>query len=327
MIFSSDSIGEQAFSKLSIKLFSSNIKKHTKKTFFFAIHSFMKSIFDYINESKNNEKKIKILVIQGSPRNKNSCSGGDSKTEYLMKHAIKKLDKNVDVDILDLTVMDDDAKVQPCKGCVGTSNGYHCHWPCSCYGKNDKIAPDLMYDKDVYKRLENSDGFAVFTPIHWYSVSTQIKAMFDRLVCANLTLTQESAKIITKNDIKNPKKTVALEKSGEFSALRKNHLEGKVAAFFIHGNHGANDYVGRKFPLSMIDEQDYVDPKQAVMPLVLQCRYSGIFVPDNLIKAVTFGYKEPYSAANENIDKYKNVIDDSVNLLQELVQVIRKRKS
>lgn len=284
----------------------------------------MISIHDYLNEVSNKEKKIKILVVQGSPRTKDSCSGGDSKTEYLMKEAIKSLDKNVDVDVLNLSLTDEEPKVQPCKGCVGTANGFQCHWPCSCYGKDDKVCPDLMHNENVYDRIKKADGFAIYTPVHWYAVSSQVKAMFDRLVCANLTLTVEAAKAITKDDIKNPKKNIELEKSGEFSALRKNHLEGKIGAFFIHGNDGADDYKGRKYPLAMADTKHYITPKEAVMPIVLQCRYSGIFVPDHLIESVVFGHNEPYSTSNEKIHSNKDVINSSVNLLKNLVKEIRK---
>lgn len=285
----------------------------------------MISIHDYLNEATDKEK-IKILVVQGSPRTKKSCSGGDSKTEYLMKQAIKSLDKNVDVDVLDLSLTDDEPKVQPCKGCIGTANGFQCHWPCSCYGKDDKTCPDLMHDENVYDRIKKADGFAVFTPIHWYAVSSQVKAMFDRLVCANLTLTVEAAKAITKDDIKNPKKNIELEKSGEYSALLKNHLEGKIGAFFIHGNDGANDYKGRRFPLAMSDTKHDITPKESVMPIVLQCRYSGIFVPDHLIEAIVFGYNEPYSLSNDKIDSNEKAIKSSIKLLNNLVKEIRKNK-
>ncbi len=29
--------------------------------------------------------------------------------------------------------------IQPCKGCISTAGGYHCHFPCSCYHKGDTI--------------------------------------------------------------------------------------------------------------------------------------------------------------------------------------------
>lgn len=286
----------------------------------------MISLFQYLAEAKKKKTDVNIVVIQGSPRTKKSCSGGDSKTKFLMEKAIENLDSDISIDIIDLTVLDDIEKVQPCKGCVGTANGFQCHWPCSCYAPNDKNVPDFMHDKKVYERLEKADGFAVYTPVHWYSCSTQIKAMFDRLVCCNLTLSVDVAKRLTNDDIKNPKKTTELEQSGRYDILKRNHLEGKIGAFFIHGNDGANDYKKRSLPLAMADTKHYITPKEAIMPIVLQCRYSGIFVPDHLIQAVSFGQDEPYSTANENIDKNKNIIDKAVGLLNNLSIEIKKKK-
>jgi multimeric flavodoxin WrbA len=285
----------------------------------------MKYFSDYIEENTN--KKIKILMIQGSPRTKVSCSGGDSKTRYIIDETVEKLKKDIDFDILDLNVRDDQPIVMPCKGCVGTANGFQCHWPCSCYSPNDKNVPDFMHDEKVYERLEEADGFAVFTPVHWYACSTQVKAMFDRLVCANLTLTVEEAKKLTDDDIKNPKKNIKLEQSGKYKKLLKNHLEGKVAAFFIHGNNGANDYEGVKIPLSMADCEHKITSKEAIMPIVNQCRYSGIFAPDHLIEGFNFASDKPYSESNELIKRKKIIIEKSVNLIINLEKEIKNRNN
>ena len=166
----------------------------------------MIDFLDYLSEAtKNNNDKINIVVFQGSPRTKASCSGGDSKTSFLMKQALADLDKDVKITVIDLKVMDTDPQIRPCKGCIGTSNGFHCHYPCSCYDKNDGTN-DLMHEADIYKKLEKADGFAVFTPVHWYGPSSQVKALFDRLVCINLTLTRDDAKKIYGKDIKDSKK-------------------------------------------------------------------------------------------------------------------------
>lgn len=285
----------------------------------------MRHFFDYIKENTNKNSKLKILAVQGSPRTKVSCSGGDSKTKYIMEQAIKKISKDVTFDVLDLNVRDDEPIVMPCKGCVGTANGFQCHWPCSCYSPNDNKVPDLMHDEKVYKRIQQADGFVVFTPVHWYACSTQVKAMFDRLVCANLTLTVEEAKRLTNNDIKNPNKNIELEQSGKYKSLLKNHLEGKVGAFFIHGNNGADDYNGKRKPLAMAEIEHKISPVEAIMPIVNQCRYSGIFVPENLIVGLNFASDETYSASNDMIKKEKSIVDKAVKLLNDLIEEIKKR--
>jgi multimeric flavodoxin WrbA len=288
----------------------------------------MISFIEYLAEAtQNNSNKIKIVVFQGSPRTKDSCSGGDSKTSFLMKKAIKEITKDVKFTVIDLKVMDTDPQIRPCKGCIGTSNGFHCHYECSCYAKGDGTN-DLMHEKDVYKKLEEADGFVVFTPVHWSGPSSQVKALFDRLVCVNLTLTQEQAKEIYGKDIKNPKLTIAAEQSGKYRELLKNHYEGKVGAFFIHGDGGADDYVGRRMPLAMADfkPQDYINPKESIMPIVNQCRYSGIFVPENCIVGNVFGYKEKYSQNNIDVRK-SDLIDKSIKLIENLIKEIKKRKN
>jgi multimeric flavodoxin WrbA len=288
----------------------------------------MISFIEYLAEAtQNNSNKIKIVVFQGSPRTKDSCSGGDSKTSFLMKKAIKEITKDVKFTVIDLKVMDTDPQIRPCKGCIGTSNGFHCHYECSCYAKGDGTN-DLMSEKDVYKKLEEADGFVVFTPVHWSGPSSQVKALFDRLVCVNLTLTQEQAKEIYGKDIKNPKLTIAAEHSGKYRDLLKNHYEGKVGAFFIHGDGGADDYVGRRMPLAMADfkPQDYINPKESIMPIVNQCRYSGIFVPENCIVGNVFGYKEKYSQNNIDVRK-SDLIDKSIKLIENLIKEIKKRKN
>ena len=197
---------------------------------------------------------------------------------------------------------------------------------CDCYGKDDGTN-DLMSEEDVYKKMEEAEGFIVFTPVYWSGPSSQVKALFDRLVCVSLTLSVEDAKKIYGKDVKDPKKTIAAEQSGKYRDLLKNHYEGKVGAFFIHGDDGANDYVGRKMPLAMADSkpQDYISPKEAMMPIVNQCRYSGIFVPENCIEGNVFGYKEKYSQNNIDIRK-SNLIDKAVKLIKNLIKEIKKRK-
>lgn len=237
--------------------------------------------------------KPKILLFQGSPRSEKSCSGQKSKSEKLCEYLLDKWSPFVDFKYIDLSVKN--IIIQPCKGCVSTSNGMHCHWKCTCYIKNSKQAPDLMYEADIYDSLEVCDAFLVVSPIHWYSVSSQVKSMFDRLVCANQTLTKEQAiEILGDGNIKTADLTGQAELEGKYKHLLKNHLEGKVASFYLHGDDGANDYEGN---------QPYTgdlswDVKNSIMPLVYQCRYSGIDAPDHLIEAFYINKGLDYYEAN-----------------------------
>lgn len=256
-----------------------------------------------IKKIKEFTKRKNVLIFSGSARDKNNCPGQDSKTLQM----IKKLNfPDFDFEIIDLSIKKEEPIIQPCKGCISTAGGAHCHWFCDCYKKDDKETPDLMYEKNIYEKLEKCDAFIVITPINWWSVPTQVKALFDRLTCASLTITTEQAKeIFGKDNTKDPELTKPFSETEEFRNMAKNHLEGKVAAFFIHGDDGADDYVDRKIPKSykQYDQGIWEEPKSAIMPLVWQCRYMGIDVPEELIESFYMNEGISYSEAN---DKYED---------------------
>ena len=126
--------------------------------------------------------KKRIMIIVGSARSKDNCPGEDSKTIKIVNEAIKKLSDDIEIDLVDLSIQSNKPIIQPCKGCISTAGGAHCHWYCDCYFKGNKDQPDFMSDFDIYQRLQKCDAFIVFSPINWWSVSSQVKAFFDRLV-------------------------------------------------------------------------------------------------------------------------------------------------
>lgn len=289
-------------------------------------------------------KKIRIMLFQGSPRNEDNCPDQNSKTSLLAQYIIDNAPMNVEIDYCDLSIQPDRSIIQPCKGCVSTGGGYHCHYACDCYVPRSDIYPDLMHDANIYGRLEQADGFMVLTPVHWYSVTSQVKAMFDRLVCCNLTLTTEQA-----NELgigKDAEKSRALEKFGEYNQLLVNHYEGKYAAFLIHGDAGGKDYAeflnnpDGKFHPKLPDSytryssdadpanSGWVDnPKNSIMGLVWQCRYSGIHVPNDLIEGFNatteLDYSEAMDAAVYNLDKF---YEHGLALFLRLVNYLLKSK-
>ena len=286
--------------------------------------------------------KPRIILFQGSPRNKNNCPDQNSKTHLLAQFILNNTPNNVEIDYCDLSIQPDRSIIQPCKGCVSTANGYQCHYPCDCYSAGSDTYPDLMHDDDIYRRLERADGFLVLSPVHWYSVTTEVKAMFDRLVCCNLTLTAKQAKEFGIG--KNAEKSISLEQTGELNSLLKNHYAGKYGAFFIHGDNGGVDYEefdvyqdGQYHPNLPPSFMQYAQegkdgvptegkinsPKHAVMPIVWQCRYSGIFVPDDLIvgmQATTgVSYSEAMKLAETNLDHFYLA---GLDLFKKLIQYL-----
>jgi len=97
-------------------------------------------------------------------------------------------------------------------------------------------------------------------------------------------------------------KAQALEKSPLWHELTANHLEGRTAAFFSYGNEGANelDEAGRP---KILRHKEWFDPeqeqhesgRQAYAPLVWQCRYSGVEVPDGLWRHEVIGHGRAYA--------------------------------
>jgi multimeric flavodoxin WrbA len=60
-----------------------------------------------------------------------------------------------------------------------------CVWPCNCYAKGDRAEPDLTWDLDLYARLDLADAWAFIGPVKWYGPPSNLKLLFDRLVCAS----------------------------------------------------------------------------------------------------------------------------------------------
>ncbi len=249
----------------------------------------------------------RIMVFSGSARCMDNCPGQDGKTNYIVEQAIKDLPKDIEIDLVDLSVETDKPIIQPCKGCISTAGGAHCHFPCDCYFKKNKDYPDLMHDFDIYKRLLKADAFIVFTPINWWSVPTQVKAMFDRLVCGSLTITDKQAQELWPDDVKNPKKTKPFSDTEKYKEMVKNHYEGKVGAFYVHGDDGADDYKNREMPDSYKKYEigKFDEPINTIKPIIWQCRYMGIDVPDELVEAFYMNEDISYSDANDKLKEGK----------------------
>lgn len=277
---------------------------------------------------KLTDKKQSVLLIQGSPRDKDTCPNMESKTHKIVEHMSSKWSTFIDFKIVDLSVnLNKKPNIQPCKGCISTAGGYHCSWPCSCYFKGDKKKPDLMYELDVYNLLKECDAFIVVSPIHWYSLSSQVKAMFDRLVCASQTLAVEDAiKIMGKGNIKNSDITGKFAKSGKYDNMLRNHLEGKIAGFYAHGDNGGDDYEGKELPDSYSDVFDdgfSKNPKNVVMPFVMQLKYSGVYVPDELIQAFYINEGLNYYVANKKFDREKEFFNKADTLIENLLENLK----
>lgn len=243
------------------------------------------------------ERPPQVLLIAGSGRRVDGCPGLDSKARALLHRMVGRLPPGWQVDHEDLGNEHGKPKIQGCNGCVGSSMAL-CVWPCNCYGPGSTSQPDLMWDLNLYPRLARADAWAIIGPVWWYGPTTNLKAMFDRMVC--ISGGNPRPDLIDKKDTQ---KAQALEKSPLWRELTKNHLEGRSAAFFCYGNEGANELDDDRRP-RILQHKQWFDPKAepyqgcerlAYQSLVWQCRYSGIEVPDALWRHASIGLDKPYA--------------------------------
>ncbi len=242
------------------------------------------------------QRPFRVLLIAGSDRRQYNCPGVDSKARALMIRMVQRMPVDWEIDVEDLGNVYKRDQIRSCNACVSTSMAL-CVWPCNCYEKGSSAEPDLMWDLDMYARLDLADAWAIIGPINWYAPSSNLKLMFDRLVCMNGGNPREEL-----IDHKDPELAMKFEKTDAWKQLSKNHLEGRTAAFFCYGDAGGDeiDESGRPKVLThkaWFDpkEEPFEDIRQAYAPLVWQCRYGGVEVPDALWKYVEFGKGKPYS--------------------------------
>lgn len=93
-----------------------------------------------------------------------------------------------------------------------------------------------MWDLNLYERLELADAWAFIAPVNWYGPSSNLKLMFDRMVCANGATPCEDL-----IEHKNAEIAMELEKSSLWKDISVNHLEGRMAAFFFYGDGGGDE--------------------------------------------------------------------------------------
>ena len=178
------------------------------------------------------ERPFRVLILSGSNRRQYNCPGVDSKSRSLMLRVAERLPQEWQIDYEDLSNVYGRARIQSCNACVSTSMAL-CVLPCNCYEKGSRKEPDLMWELDLYARLDLADAWAIIGPVNWYAPTSNLKLMFDRLVCMNGGNSRED---LIKH--KNPELAMKLEHSREWETLSVNHLEGRTAGFFCYGDGG-----------------------------------------------------------------------------------------
>ncbi len=245
--------------------------------------------------------RSRVLLICGSSRNDGTCPGEISKTWRLTKLAEETLQAaGMEVDVLDLSLLTSsyDLHIHPCKGCVSTAMPL-CHWPCSCYPNHaERQTGDWM--AEIYERWVAAHGVILLTPVYWYQVSSPLKLMMDRLVCA---------------DGGNPDPTTTHgKKAAEAKALEMKgwdypkHLAGRTYGVVVHGDVAGIEGVRRAL-CDWLDWMGLVDAGQKARL-------------DRFI-----GYYEPYATSHNTLDADENVQEEVRNVARSVANAVVKLRA
>lgn len=170
-----------------------------------------------------------VLIVNGSSRTEHTCPGEMSKTWRLVEMSRDAITQaGISVDILDLsrTVSEFGKTIHPCKSCVSTSMAL-CHWPCSCY-PNYSLGQVHDWMNEIYPQWVAAHGVMIITPVNWYQAPGPLKAMMDRLVCADGGNPDP-----TSTHGKHPGEAKALELKGW---PYPRHLAGRLFSIVVHGD-------------------------------------------------------------------------------------------
>jgi len=243
----------------------------------------------------------RVLLICGSPRNDGTCPGENSKTFRMTELAREVLGKEgIDVDLLDLSLLTSsyDLHIHPCKGCVSTAMPL-CHWPCSCYPNHaERQTGDWM--NEIYERWTAAHAVILMTPVHWYQVTSPLKLMMDRLVCA---------------DGGNPDPTTTHgKKASEAKALEMKgwdypkHLAGRAYGVVVHGDVAGIEGVRR----SLCDWLDWM----------------GLIDAGAMARLDRFvGYYEPYATSHNALDADKHLQEEVRNVARAVAAAVKQLRA
>lgn len=113
---------------------------------------------------------MKILVLQGSP------NANGSTAILAREFAVGAREAGHDVDIVNVASLD----VAPCTGCVACGYG----GPCAQYDDFDELREQILA----------SDMLVFATPLYYYGMTAQLKAVVDRFCSANPRISSKRLK-------------------------------------------------------------------------------------------------------------------------------------
>jgi multimeric flavodoxin WrbA len=239
-----------------------------------------------------------ILLINCSSRSEHTCPGEMSKSYRLVEIAREVLaaEPDVEIELLDLSRLASEygRRIHPCKACFSTAAAL-CHWPCSCY-PNYSLGQTQDWMNRIYPMWVAAHGVMIVTPVNWYQVSSPLKLMMDRLVCA---------------DGGNPDPTRTQGKDAELAKRIEldgwdypRHLAGRLFAVVVHGDAEGAENVRRSI-------SDWLRSIQLV-PAGLAAEL------DRYI-----GYWRPYATSHADLDADTALQEEVRNAARTLLEAVR----
>ena len=245
--------------------------------------------------------KPRILLVNCSSRSDHTCPGEMSKSWRLTELSREVMEAGgAEVEVLDLSRLSSEygRAIHPCKACFSTAAAL-CHFPCSCY-PNYAMGQTQDWMNDIYPMWVAAHGIMIVTPVNWYQVSSPLKLMMDRLVCA---------------DGGNPDPTLT---HGKDAALAKKvelagwpypkHLEGRLFSVVVHGDVEGAEGVRR----SVADWLRFMDLRPAGKMAELD-RY--------------IGYWEPYATSHDALDRDEAIQEEVRNAARTLLVAVNEQRA
>jgi multimeric flavodoxin WrbA len=244
----------------------------------------------------------RILLINASSRSEHTCPGEMSKSYRLVEIARDCLagSGGVEIEILDLSRLASEygRNIHPCKACFSTSPAL-CHWPCSCY-PNHALGQTQDWMNDIYPMWVAAHGIMIVTPVNWYQVSSPLKLLMDRLVCADGGNPDP-----TRTHGKDARRAKELELEGW---PYPRHLAGRVFSVIVHGDVEGAENLRR----SLSDWLTFMDLLPAGPTAELD-RY--------------IGYWKPYAASHAELDADQALQEEVRNAARTLLEAVNAKRA
>ena len=243
----------------------------------------------------------RVLMVIGSSRNDGSCPGEISKSFRLAKWMTEEIEgQGIAVDTLDLSLTTSEygRKIHPCKGCVSTAMPL-CHWPCSCY-PNHSLGQTGDWMNEIYPRWVAAHAIVIVSPVYWYQSPTPLKAMIDRMVCADGGNADPSST--------HGKKAVEAKDLELKGWDYPQHMAGRAYGLMVHGDVAGIEGSRR----SLSDWLDWMGLIDAGQPALL----------DRFI-----GYYDPYATSHECLDRDVPVQQEARNVARAVAHAVKELRA